>query len=155
MERNVKRTLILLTGLLAASLVAVETAAANEPFLPRGQRAFDRVDANRDGKVTLPEFEPLARKRLAKIDSDGDRSVTAAEIEARMQQALERRRDRIMALLDANKDGAITEAELDKVVEAMFNKADTDSDGGLTMPEIKGFKRGEWRKLYLQKASAD
>ncbi len=89
---------------------------------------------------------------MARIDGNGDKTVTVAEIDAKLQEALKRRRDRIMALLDANGDGAITESELDNVLEAMFNGADQDKDGGLTMPEINDFKRGQWRKAYLQAA---
>ncbi len=131
---------------------AFAPARANEPYFPRGKGSFDRADANKDGKIELPEFASLTDRRMARIDGNGDKTVTVAEIDAKLQEALKRRRDRIMALLDANGDGAITESELDNVLEAMFNGADQDKDGGLTMPEIKDFKRGQWRKAYLQAA---
>lgn len=141
------------TVLLGATLAAVVgfagLALANEPYFPRAQRGFDRVDANRDGKIEKGEFLPLASKRLARMDVNGDHAVSAAELQQRMEEALLRRRDRIMALMDANHDGSISESELDKVVEAMFNGADTDKDGGVSMAELKGFKRGQWRKGYL------
>lgn len=136
--------------LIAAGLCLLATPTlANEPYFPRGQKTFDRVDANKDGKIEKSEFLPLAVRRLAKMDVNGDRSVSTAEIDARLKEGLERRRNRIMAVMDANKDGVITESELDNLVSAMFNGADSDKDGGLSMAELKGFKRAEWRKAYL------
>ncbi|MFO1034534.1 MAG: EF-hand domain-containing protein [Hyphomicrobiales bacterium] len=135
-------TLAGLTGFSAMALSA-------EPYFPRAQRSFDRVDANHDGKIEKGEFLPLASKRLARMDVNGDKAVSAAELQQRMEEALIKRRDRIMALMDANHDGSISESELDKLVEAMFNGADSDKDGGVTMAELKGFKTGQWRKSYL------
>ncbi len=146
MERNVKKTILILAGL---GLLAAAPAQANEPYLPRGQKTFDRIDTNKDGKLEKSEFLPVAGRRLARMDVNGDKSVTAAEIEARLQERLKRRRDAIMAIMDADKNGTITESELDNVVAAMFNGADSDKDGGVSMAEVKGFKRGQWRKAYL------
>lgn len=141
-----KKNIYLVAGL---ALLAATAAQANEPYFPRSQKTFDRIDANRDGKIEKPEFMPLAVRRLARMDVNGDKAVSTAEIDARLQEGLARRRDRIMAVMDADKDGTITESELDKLVSEMFNGADSDKDGGLSMAELKGFKRGEWRKAYL------
>lgn len=144
------------THIAAAILVATAgLAAANEPYFPRSQRSFDRVDADKDGKIELTEFTPLASRRLARLDANGDKTVTAGEIDAKMQEGLRKRRDRILEIMDADRDGKITEGELDKIVEAMFNGADTDKDGGVSMTELKGFKRADWRKAYLQQVSGN
>ncbi len=127
-------------------------ALANEPYLPKSPKGFERADANRDGKIALAEITPLAERRLARLDTDGDRQVSAAELEARFQLAMKRRIERIVQLLDGDKNGSISEAELDKIVADMFNAADTDKDGGLTLAETQGFKRGAWRKSYLTQA---
>jgi Ca2+-binding EF-hand superfamily protein len=147
MERNMKVTILAAASLAAASGLV----AANEPYFPRSQISFDRIDTDKDGKIEMVEFVPLVGRRLARLDSDGDKAVSAAEIESRMQDSLKKRRDRIMAFMDTNKDGKITESELDKLVEAMFNGADTDKDGGVSMAELKTFKRADWRKSYLQR----
>lgn len=141
------KKIIMLTAGLA--LFAGAPALANEPYLPRSPKSFEKVDANRDGKVALTEITPLAARRLARLDSNGDKSVTAAELEERFQQALKKRVERIMRVMDANRDGAISEAELDNLMADMFNTADNDKDGGLTLAETRNFKRGAWRKAYL------
>lgn len=141
-----KKSILILAGV---GLLAASAALASEPYFPRSQKSFDRIDADRDGKIEKPEFMPTAFRSLTRMDVNGDRAVTSAEIDARLLEGVQRRRERTMAVMDTNKDGTITESELDKLVVAMFNGADSDKDGGLSMAELKGFKRSEWRKAYL------
>jgi Ca2+-binding EF-hand superfamily protein len=131
-------------------LSAVE-AQANEPYFPRAERSFQRVDMNNDGKLAPEELAVVVKKREWAIDANGDKQVSAAEIETAMQKRLEKRRDRIMSLMDGNKDGVITEAEMDQVLNDMFDKADTDDDGSVSLAEIQNFKRAQWRKNYLER----
>jgi hypothetical protein len=146
-----RSTKLVVAGLLAAATLApVATLAfANEPYLPRREMTFKRLDTNGDGKITISEFAPLVDKRFALLDTNGDKAVTAAEIEKRMQDAITRRKDRIMKFLDRDADGKITENELDNLVQAMFNSADTDRDGGVSLAEAQAFKRSEWRKQVM------
>jgi Ca2+-binding EF-hand superfamily protein len=126
-------------------------AQANEPYFPRAERSFQRLDVNKDGKLVPEELAVVIKKREWVIDANGDKQVSAVEIEAAMQKRLEKRRDRIMALMDGNKDGVITEAEMDQVLNDMFDKADTDDDGSVSLAEIQNFKRSQWRKNYLER----
>lgn len=135
-------------GLAALSLATV-AAMANEPYLPRNQKALERLDANKDGRLNLDEIKPRMDKRLALLDANGDKSITAAEIDAMLQKRMQQRRTRMLELLDANKDGAISQAEFDRVVDDMFDKADADHNGGVDLSELQGFKRGQWRKDFM------
>ncbi len=137
-----------LFGALALFIVA-GNANANEPYLPRNEKALVRLDANKDGRISLDEIKPRMDKRLTLVDVDGDKQVTSAEIDSMLQKRLERRRIRIMELLDGNRDGAITQAEFDRVVEDMFDKADIDNNGGVDLAELQGFKRSQWRKSFV------
>ena len=142
-----KLQILALAGL--ATLILVPAVHANEPYFPRGERGFLRLDANKDGKLTVAEYGPLLAKRMAIMDANGDKSLSAAEIDAALAKRIEARRTRMMQLLDANHDGSITEPELSAVLEDMFDKADTDKNGGVDMAEIKTFKRGPWRKARV------
>ena len=126
MSKKILRAVFLTTGLVAVGGLAF----AAEPYLPKAQKTFDRLDLNKD------------------------EAVSAAEIEASLQAALERRRDRILANLDADRNGSISRAELDKYVEAMVTGADTDKDGGVSFSEARIFKIAKWRKA-LQLTSAN
>jgi Ca2+-binding EF-hand superfamily protein len=137
-----------LFGAVALFLLA-GSALANEPYLPRNEKALIKLDINKDGRISLNEVKPRMDKRLAEADADGNKAITSAEIDAMLQKRLERRRIRIMELLDGNRDGTITQAEFDRVVEDMFDKADADNNGGVDLAELQGFKRGQWRKAFV------
>ena len=141
-----------LTAALALTLLA-GAALAIEPSIPRQAHVFARLDADKNGKVTLEEMRPAAEKRLLRYDLDKNGAVSAKEIQAVVDAYMAKRRDRIMAHLDSDKDGAITAAELDKVVEAMFNGADANDDGGITLQEARDFRVAKWRKANAQAAA--
>ena len=150
MSKKALCAVLLITGVAAAGGLAM----AAEPYLPKAQKSFDRIDLNKDGKINLAEFTPIAEKRFLGIDVNKDNAVSAAEIDASLQAALERRRNRILANLDADKNGSISRAELDSYVEAMVAGADTDSDGGVSFSEARIFNIAKWRKA-LQLTSAN
>lgn len=145
-------------AITAFAVLATATAAmAAGPGFPSGEKGFTRADADKNGKLTLAEVSPAIEKRLFGFDANGDKSVTAAEIDARFKAAYDRRRDGLMAALDADKDGAITEAELSAYLALQFGKADADKDGGLTIEEARGWRlamREEMRQSYRKKQEA-
>src|SRR5687767_10009029 len=96
---------------VAGSILLAGTAAAIEPWIPRSGKIFAKLDGDQSGKVTIEEIKPKAEKRFAGYDSDSDGTVSGAEIDARLKQAIERRRGRILATLDADKDGSVSKAE--------------------------------------------
>ena len=130
----------------AAIVLLAGTAAAIEPWIPRNGRMFAKLDADHSGKVMLDEIKAPAEKRFASYDTNGDGAVSAAEIDARLKQAIEKRRNHILASLDEDKNGSVSKAELDKFIEAMFNGADADHDGGITLDEAHAFRMAAWRK---------
>ena len=146
MSKKILSVIFITTGLVAVGGLAI----ASEPYLPRAQKVFDRLDSNKDGKISLAEFTPIAEKRFMSIDVNKDDSVSAAEIDASLQAALERRRNRMLENMDADKNGSINRAELDTYVEAMVKGADSDKDGGITFDEARIFKIAKWRKTMGQ-----
>jgi Ca2+-binding EF-hand superfamily protein len=139
-------------GALALSITS-GVCLANEPYLPRNEKSLQRLDTNKDGRITRDEILPRMAKRFAIEDVNGDKVISTAEIDALLQKRLEARRTKMMELMDANKDGNITEAEFNRVADSLFDKADTDHNGGVDLAELRGFKRGEWRKAFLVQPS--
>lgn len=124
----------------AAALVLLGTAhlaSANEPSLPRSERSFARLDADKDGKVTVNEWKPKAEKRFLRLDDDHDGTVTTVEIDTWLKRGIDRRKERMLSRLDQNKDGSVTRDEVDAYTDALFNGADGDKDGSLTLVEIR------------------
>ncbi len=116
-------------------------AFANEPTLPRSERSFARLDVDSDGRVTVSELKPKAVKRFLRLDDDRNGTVTMAEIDGWLMRGIERRKERMLGRLDRNKDGSVTPDEVDAYIDALFNGADGDKDGGLTLAEIRETSR--------------
>lgn len=149
-----KQILIATAGLLAASLAVAQVAAPRHA--ERGQRgaeAFAASDSNRDGKLSLAEFERARTQRIAeqfaRLDANKDGSLTQDEMRQSMRQHRELRKSRRherMAMrerlrgLDADGDRALTRAEIgDKAPKLAehFADFDLDRDGRLTRDEIR------------------
>jgi Ca2+-binding EF-hand superfamily protein len=98
------------------------------------------------------------RKQVFKdLDTDGNGVLSEAEFDAGMDKRAERfkehregrgkdRQARMMAHMDANKDGKITKDELGGGFgEKMLNHLDTDGDGRISKSEAES-GHGKWRK---------
>lgn len=132
-----KNAAIVAAAAALLSLATTHFAFANEPFLPRTERSFARLDADSDGKVTVNEWKPKAVKRFLRLDDDQNGTVTTAEIDTFLKKGIERRKERMLTRLDQNKNGEVTRDEVDAYIDALFNGADGDKDGGLTLAEVR------------------
>ncbi len=92
-------------------------------------KAFQRMDANKDGKLTGSEI----RKKQASFDKNGDKVVTQEEfkISKNAQRAEEQ-----LKRADKNKDGTLSGNE----VSAKLKGADENGDGILTQGEVRRFQ---------------
>ena len=127
---------LIFAGVAVVGLAGTYLAAnALEPYLPRSERAFARLDANGDGKVEPGELKPKALKRFLRIDEDSDGTVTGAEIDLWLARQAEKRKARLLSRLDKSGDGNIARDEVEAFVEALFNVADADHDGAVTLAE--------------------
>ncbi len=133
-----KRNALCVAGAAALTVLGtIPLAFANEPFLPRTERAFARLDVDSDGKVAVNEWKPKAVKRFMRLDDDQNGTVTTPEIDSWLKRGIERRKERMLGRLDGNKDGSVTRDEVDAYIDALFNGADGDKDGGLTLAEVR------------------
>lgn len=145
-----QKKLVLIASLTALGIAGV-TAYANEPGIPRGQRLFNWIDADKNGKISLNEIKPKAEQRFLKLDGNSDGAVTSAEIDTWLAQQVERRKQRMLSRMDANKDGSISREEADKFIDAMFNEADGDKDGGITLDEARAFRMAKFTRMMQDK----
>ena len=150
------------------SLVLSGTAFAH-PAMPN-------PDTNGDSKVSLAEFQQSHADQMMKLDTNKDGKITEAEFMARpgmkgqdgppppkaegqkdkdrpmrherMEKKRGERQGMMFDMLDANDDGAITRAEIDRMTAKHFKRLDKNSDGVLTgdelpKPPMKGGHHGD------------
>lgn len=83
------KSTILKFGFLTLALIAFSKVNAQEQKQPDPEKAFARMDANKDNSISLDEFKNMKRKnevpadklekRFSKMDADSNGSVTLEE----------------------------------------------------------------------------
>ncbi len=111
-------------------------------------RRMRRMDADKNGEITMEELEEARAERFEQLDQDGDGAVTREELieraKARVMERIERRTTRRMRRLDADRDGKVTPEEFNRHAKERFVWADLNDDGKLSGDELPGrrWKRG-------------
>ncbi|WP_160870194.1 EF-hand domain-containing protein [Shinella sp. AETb1-6] len=169
----------LLLGAVAASLIFSGLAAPAFAAKHEGKHGkhharhaamIERLDTDKDGKVTLAEFKANAATAFKTFDANGDGQVTKDEIKAR-HAAFKDARKAIRAAADADKDkaretlraggpymlpgagkmfdradtdknGTLSEAEVMAAAERIFERRDTNKDGAIDVADAGG--KGKW-----------
>ncbi|MDW9481148.1 hypothetical protein GOB57_21110 [Sinorhizobium meliloti] len=107
MKRRLITGLALAAATTVAGIVHAETPAPEGK--PQGRPGIEKIDVDKDGKVTREEFEAAARGRaeraFAKLDANGDGSVSQEEFLANGPERQAKAFDRF----DRNDDGVLTE----------------------------------------------
>ena len=109
-----------------------------------GDDKLDRLDADKDGKVTQAEYTAGAKTSFDKLDANADGKVTAAEMDAAYTTTkpgvgaakVPSSSDKIKTL-DTDGDGSLSAVEHEAGSRTMFDQMDADKDSSLTEAEIK------------------
>ncbi len=124
-----------IVGLLAVPAIA----------LAHGSRGLAKFDRDGNGSVTRDEMRTTAVERFEKMDANKDGRLTLDEIQAAHQARAAAR----FAEKDTNKDGKLSRSEVPKMPDEVFARLDTNKDGSLTPDELA--KRGEHFRGHAEK----
>lgn len=146
-----------LAGVFTVTAAAPSFAAADPAKKEkRVERMIKRADINKDGKISHSEMSRGLAVTFAKVDTNGDGLLSKNEI-AGAKETLKAERKRAKAAgeprlqkvrfparhltkrferLDANNDGYLSKAELEKVADRMFRKRDKNRDGYITKADF-------------------
>jgi hypothetical protein len=107
---------------------------------------FAAIDADGNGQVTKAELEAFRAARAAEVDGNGDGLVSVEELRAAdLKQAEARateRAQRMIAAHDTDGDGQLSAAEMvmPPVPEGLFDRVDANGDGAITEAEIDAMR---------------
>lgn len=122
--------------IIAAALALMPTAlqAQDSSLMLEQLRA---ADGNRDGKITRAELTAFRAASFTRIDRSGDDVLTESDIPAFLRGnggPID-----IAALttqFDSNRDGEVSRDEFVNGPTSVFDRADANRDGALTMAEL-------------------
>ena len=146
MLRNILLSAVALSFLGGTAAMAQSTdatAAGEKPAVQsRESRGIKRLDANKDGAISLDEFGSRRAEGLKKADANGDGVLSQEELADFIQKRdVERRVRKLTRMLDVDGDGEVTLAELANQNEKRFALMDANNDGKISQEEMQRAKR--------------
>ncbi len=115
-----------------------EAAAAREAMRKAmADKMFGMMDVNKDGMVSRAEFDAhLASMGGPGHEKMGDGKATDAKMDGgMMHHPMPAHEDRMFEMADTNKDGKVTLAEANAAALSSFDKVDANKDGSITPEE--------------------
>ncbi|MGH6909830.1 MAG: hypothetical protein ACREE0_21055 [Phenylobacterium sp.] len=133
------------------ALLALSVPAAVQAQLPARQGpSHFLADTDKDGQLSLAEYQTARRTFLLRYDSNRDGVLSGTEWTAGAKKV---RNDLaatgvdsseltdlgVFDMLDTDKNGTVTPTEMDAAAAMRFARADTNHDGFVSMTEAKAF----------------
>ena len=136
--------LLAMAGLAAAALSTAVWAQHG----PAADFDFAAVDTNKDGAVTPAEWDAYRLAQITAMDSDKNGTISPEELVAHhtarqrqaMQARVEKHAQQMIAAWDADKDGAVSIAEIRDQMpqnDRLFQRVDSDEDGAISQAEAQ------------------
>lgn len=133
----------------AAAAAAVLAAAIASPAVVLGggiassqiEMMFDRFDDNRDGQISLEEFEGIQEIRFYSADMDDDGVITRDELvfTRALRGVANDRTEAVFDRLDTDRNGRLSVHEFAATKLSAFESLDLDRDGAITPAEVIQF----------------
>lgn len=162
---NNRVTRATLTASLLGLALASTAAAQQDKRPPSAEGAvrsamadhfFERMDTDKDGRVTRAEAEAIERQLFDRIDANKDGAITRQESEEGTRALRAKELEMRFKALDGNADGRLTQPE-SKLPPAIFDRLDQDKDHALTQAEFlaQPDRRAKHRELEFEQADTN
>ncbi len=147
MRKTTALTSLTLAALVAAGLSTAVLAQEQPAPPPAGEDVpmflFDKIDADKDGKVTQAEIDAFKAARFAEADADKDGKLSPAELVAMREKAEAERKmqgaEKMVARIDRDGDGLLSPEEMaaGPRPKSLIERMDTDGDGAVSKAEAE------------------
>lgn len=137
-EADVKARFAMMDANKDGIVTPEEAAAAREAMRKAmADKMFGMMDADKDGMVSRAEFDAhLASMGGPDHEKMGDSKAADAKMDGgMMHHPMPAHEDRMFEMADANKDGKVTLAEATALALSGFDKMDANKDGTITPEE--------------------
>jgi len=94
-------------------------------------KAFQKADKNKDGKITRQEYTHATSKAFDALDKNSDGVLTKEEIQSNDKIDA----DKLISETDANRDGKILKQEYQKAAQQRFHSMDKNKSGHIDYNE--------------------
>lgn len=109
---------------------------------------MEKVDANGDRAVTQEEIDTFRNGVVSAADASGEGDISLDEFETIYLQMVRERMVDSFQKLDADGDGAVTQAEMDKRFGSVVERMDRNGDGQLDREDHRKGDRDGARKHH-------
>ena len=139
-------TLIASLSLVTVVGGTIDTRASDETSKGHGaHHSFQELDANGDGKLMQDEIETHMQRRFEGADADGNGSLSMDELTARITERQAERAAKYATHMidrhDADGDGELSHSELRARHKGdKFAKMDANGDGAVTQAEFEAMR---------------
>ncbi|MEZ5647681.1 MAG: EF-hand domain-containing protein [Alphaproteobacteria bacterium] len=149
---------VAMVGIVTLTASAIAAPTQQDRHQMRGERMWQKIDANADGSVSVEEFRAGSERAFSRLDKNNDGKITQEEAaQMRFNHRHHHRGDMgarqgWFDRIDADHDGVITKAESDLARDQMisrmkertdqaFTKGDKNNDGKVTKDEFAEFAK--------------
>ena len=142
----------------ATGAASADATEAKEGKARHGHGMFQRIDANKDGKITKAEAKNFADARFSKMDANKDGAITKAEAKKFHE---ERRAEHQKKRAEHQKKRGDKEGKKEcdgkkgmkhaKNGGRFFKKADSNNDGKVTRAEAASMEENRFARLDANK----
>lgn len=108
---------------------------------------FEEADADRNGTVTKAELQAFSGDRLKSYDGDRNGELSLEEFQGLWAELTRPARVRAFQFVDADGNGQITAAEMQRPLDMALERVDRNDDGGIARDELsRRHRRGQHRE---------
>ncbi|MEO1028966.1 MAG: EF-hand domain-containing protein [Pseudomonadota bacterium] len=136
------RTTLFAGAALLLPVTAITAALAQEAPPPKPERpGLERLDTDKDGRISREEATAENQSRFAEADTNGDGGLSLDEMitlqEQRRAERQAKMQERRFSRMDQDGDGLVSIEEFSRPANRMFERADLDENGVVTETELR------------------